>query len=353
MTIVVESELDNLIIGGDFNTNPWQRGTSFVSPVTLDYTADRFQHRFSGVQDFTVSRNIDNPSFVEAGLFDSFSLNYEVTNANAGPGAGDFTTIEQPIEGSLALPVYDTFFGISFWVKSAIAGIFCVAFQNDARTRNHIVEYTIDTPNVWQEITIQLPHESAGGTWEIGSETGLRVIFTLNAGATFQGVADTWQAGDLVATANQVNLTATLANTFRIALVRCVNGVVGTAYWMRDKGRELGLCQRYYEKSYNIDVDPGTIVDSGAIGGITAFADPNILTVSNSTKSSMRTTPTVTWYSPVTGLIDNIANLTTASDFSVASTALAGESRTGFPVTNSSITANDVIQAHYTAEAEL
>ena len=34
---------DNLIIGGDFSTNPWQRGTSFKSIGNNTYTADRFR----------------------------------------------------------------------------------------------------------------------------------------------------------------------------------------------------------------------------------------------------------------------------------------------------------------------
>ncbi len=33
----------NLIIGGDFSTNPWQRGTSFTNIANGVYTADRFQ----------------------------------------------------------------------------------------------------------------------------------------------------------------------------------------------------------------------------------------------------------------------------------------------------------------------
>ncbi len=353
MTIVVSNELDNLIIGGDFNTNPWQRGTSFVSPTTLDYTADRFQYRVSGSQDFTITKDVDNPAFSEFGLLDSFSLDAEVTTANAVPAIGDFTTIEQPIEGFMAIPVYDNPFGISFWVKSALAGVYCVAFQNAARDRNYIAEYTIASADVWQEVEIQVVHDSSGGTWEIGNLAGLRVIFTLNAGATLQGAANTWQAGDLVATVNQVNLSATLANTFRIALVRCIHGIPGTAYFMRDAGRELAFCQRYYQKSYNQGVDPTTSATVGMLSGNRAVAGTTILELQNSFQTIMRDVPTVSWYSTVTGAINNVRNVSEASDKAISSTLFAGDRSTGSPDLSVAPSANDLFEAHFTAEAEI
>lgn len=352
MTIAVESELKNLIIGGDFNANPWQRGTSFVSPTTLDYTADRFQYRASGTQRFTIAKDVDNPSIIESGLFDSFCHESTVTTANAAPGAGDFTTIEQPIEGYMSVPIYGNLFGLSFWVKSSVTGIFCVAFQNAARNRNYIVEYTIAVANTWQEVVIQATHD-ASGTWEIGNLAGLRVIFTLNAGGTFQGAADTWQAGDLVATANQVNLSSSLTNNFKIALVRCIEGIPATVYWMRDAGRTLGLCQRYYQKSYDIGITPGTINNNGLLSGWTAVTSVNLAILTESTKVTMRDAPTIEWYSPVTGASGNIANITTVSDVAISSTSFVGEGHTGYPVSGAAVTSNDEIHAHFTAEAEL
>lgn len=268
MTIAVKSELDNLIIGGDFNSNPWQRGTSFVSPTTEDYTADRFQYRVSGSQDFTITKNTDNPSKSEAGLFDSFCLQAEVTTANASPGVGDFTTIEQPIEGFLAVVTYDNPFYISFWVKSSVAGVFCAAFQNAARDVSFVHEYTISNTDTWEEITIQVTHDTFSGTWDINNLAGLRVIFTLNAGSTFQGTNDTWQSGNIIATANQTNLTATINNTFRIAMVMLKHGVATGSFPIRGRGEELRLCQRYYFKSYDNDDDPGTVTFDGSVSKV-------------------------------------------------------------------------------------
>jgi hypothetical protein len=46
---------------------------------------------------------------------------------------------------------------------------------------------------------------------------------------------------------------------FAIAQVQLEPGTVATPFEFRPYGTELALCQRYYEKSYNIDVAPGSV----------------------------------------------------------------------------------------------
>lgn len=358
MTIAVKSELENIIIGGDFNSNPWQRGTSFVSPTSEDYTADRFQYRVSGSQDFTITKNTDNPAQSLAGLFDSSCLQAEVTTANASPGVGDFTTIEQPIEGFLAVPTYDNPFYISFWVKSSVAGTYCVAFQNGARLVSYIHEYTITTPDVWEEIQVQVTHEIFGGTWEIGNQAGLRVIFTLNAGSTFQGFNDTWQPGNVFATSNQVNLTATLANTFKVALVLCKHGVAAGSFPIRGRETELNLCQRYYFKTYDNDTALGTATFAGSVAkvvegtGLTSQAHALRIIPSQ----PLRAAPTsgdITIFSSGTGTAGFIRNVSLSTDVAAIVGGILGEKNVAVRPTVTPLPANTNLNAHVTIDVEI
>ena len=353
MSLVVYNELKNLIIGGDFNVNPWQRGTTFVSPVTTDYIADRFQIRKSGVQDFTITQNTDSPTHTQSGLFDTQCMNINVTTPNAAPGATDFTTIEQPIEGYMAMPIYNNAFSIGFWAWSDVTGTYCVAFQNAARDRSYIGEYTITTPNTWERFEFLVIHDASAGTWEIDENAGVRIIFTLNAGSAFQGAADTWQTGDLVATSNQVNFSATGGNDFRIALVRCTKDSVADSYWMRDRMTQLALCQRYYQKSYNQGTPPATITGIGSILITSPFAVTTLTEIRSDFQTSMRTTPTATWYSSVTGNSGNIANLTTALDVVVSATFVLSDRLVGAPDLAVAPAVANAFSAHFTVEAEI
>lgn len=357
MTIAVKSELDNLIIGGDFNSNPWQRGTSFVSPTSGDFTADRFQYRVSGSQDFTITKNTDNPSKSEAGLFDTFCLQAEVTTANAAPGAGDFTTIEQPIEGFLAVTTYDNPFYISFWVKSSVAGVFCAAFQNAARDVSFVHEYTIALADTWEEVTIQIAHDTFSGTWEIENLAGLRVIFTLNAGSTFQGTNDIWQAGNILATSNQTNLSATLNNTFRVAFVMVKHGVATGSFPIRGRETELNLCQRYFFKSYDDGVDPGTITFDGSVSKVVEGAGltPQAHAIRFVPLQSLRATPVtadVTIISTQTGTAGFIRNISLGTDVAAQVSIFGQKSVMVRPVTTP-LPSNTHLSAQLTIDVEI
>lgn len=352
MATVATNELQNLVIGGVFHTNPWQRGATFVSPTSGDYTADRFQYRSTGAQDFTITKDADHPTKVESGAEDSDSFQAQVTTINASLGAAEFTSIEHSIEGFMAIPLYDNPFYLTFWVKSSVAGVYCVGFQNASRTTSFVSEYTIAAPNVWQEVNIQVTHDLFGGTWEIGKLAGLRLVFTLGAGANFQGTKDIWQTANVFATSNQTNLSATSSATFQLALITCTHGIIGESFYFRDAGRELAFCQRYFQKSYNVADAPGTITAAG-IAAATSFGSVDLPGLSNTNIHSMRVAPTAVWFSPVTGTADRVRNVTDTADVTIASTTGAGEGVTGYPVASGSVMANKLIEAHYTLDAEI
>lgn len=105
-----------------------------------------------------------------------------------------------------------------------------------------------------------------------GAANGLEIFFLTGA----------FTSGTLVATKAQLE-----------------KGSVATSFDYRPYGTELALCQRYYEKSYNTDVVPGTATNIGAIISFTQLNN-NFVTgggIFGKFGVTKRANPTVTAYS--------------------------------------------------------
>ena len=93
-----------------------------------------------------------------------------ITNAtNTALGSTDYAGIQTSIEG---YDFYDSFFGgvygvpfvLSFWVRSTVAGNYCVAFRNGTAARAYVTHYNIASANTWQKVYIPVP-PCGDGTW--------------------------------------------------------------------------------------------------------------------------------------------------------------------------------------------
>jgi hypothetical protein len=181
----------------------------------------------------------------------------------------------------------------------------------------------------------------------------MRVNFALVAGTLYQTTPDSWNVGNFLATSNQSNLSALDTHVFRIADVRLIKGNTNQTFFLRDRMTELALCQRYYQKSYNQGVDPGTITSVGAWTFRSGSTDTENTQLQRVLPVSMRSTPTVVWYSDVTGASGNIRNRQTSADISVSSTVDSGQASSGYPSTGASFGGQDKGSAHATLAAEL
>jgi hypothetical protein len=77
----------NLIDGGDFTTNPWQRGTSFTGITnTVTYTADRWFGIGAASSSISISQqaNVTVPGFAKALQFGRAAANADVNAINIG-----------------------------------------------------------------------------------------------------------------------------------------------------------------------------------------------------------------------------------------------------------------------------
>jgi hypothetical protein len=183
-------------------------------------------------------------------------LELDVTTADTSVAASDLGYLYQPIEG---FNTADLLIGtasaktitMSFKHKHTKTGINCCALINSASNRNYIFEYTQSVANT-EETHSETITLDTSGTW-IGATNGvgLKVFFTTFSGTSFHASAETWQAGNLLATSNQVNNMDSVSNFFRITDVQLEEGTVATELEYRNYGAELALCQRYLQSSWS------------------------------------------------------------------------------------------------------
>jgi len=233
----------NAIINGDFNI--WQRGTSFASVVDSTYTTDRFIYRKTGSMVHDISRSTDVPT--QAGRLFNYSALVDCQTADASISATKFCHLTQAVEGFNFLPLAQKSMTLSFYVKATKTGIYCVSFKNAANNRSFVAEYTINASDTWEFKTVVIAASPSAGTWDYTNGIGIAVGFTLACGSNFQTTANSWQTGDFVATANQVNACDSTSNNFRITGVQLEAGSVATPFENRTIQEELTLCQRYFE----------------------------------------------------------------------------------------------------------
>lgn len=243
----------NAIINGDFNI--WQRGTSFTSVAAAAYTADRWQYGKNGAMVHNITLSTDVPTVAQAGRLFFNSLKIDCQTVDSSIGSAEYSMLSHNIEGFNFRPLAQRAITLSFWVKATKTGTYCVSFRNGGADRSYVAEYTINASNTWEYKTITTLPSPASGTWDYTNSRGLSVDFALATGSTFQTTKDTWQTGNFLGTANQVNACDSTSNDFFITGVQLEAGSVATPFEYRTIQQELSLCQRYFE-----------ILPSGIIG---------------------------------------------------------------------------------------
>lgn len=354
----------NAIIGGDFDTNPWQRGTNFVGILDGAYSADRWKRRKTGTMVEDVTKTADVPTLGVAyknKTMDIFSVNCfqaNVTTAEAALAAADFSLYSHRIEGYNWRQFAQNPITLSFWHKHTKAGIYCVSIQNAGLVpdRSYIAEYTQAVADTWEFDSITFPASPAAGTWDYVSGIGLAVNFIRGCGATQQSAPGVWTVGNFLSSPNQVNSLDAIGNKFRIALVQLEAATIASKFEYRSFEDELMLCQRYYQKSFIASVAPAQAAGFGGealIGSYRAGAVFIVIPVNFGVPMRTSGFPVVTLYNPgaanaqvrdETGLVDcsaSVANALSNRGFYVSCTG------------NAATAVGNLLGVHWTADFEL
>lgn len=239
----------------------WQKGTSLTDvagPIGTDgwtYTRGAGVGRGTLAQETAVV-----PTVAQVGTLVRASLSLTVTTNDAAIGAADFYIIQHKVEGYYFQPIAQRTFTLSFWVRSAATGTYCVAFRNGGADRSYVAEYTISSANTWEYKTITVTASPSAGTWNYTNGTGLYVDFALAVGSDRQTTAGAWNTGNFSATANQTNFFLTNSNTFYLAAPKITPGASASRWLPLPFEVEQRRAERYYEKQYDFGTAPGTAV---------------------------------------------------------------------------------------------
>ena len=343
--------MKNRIINGAMVID--QRNAGAAVTALDSYATDRWQYEGSQTSKFTLQQNAGSVTPPTG-----FTNYYGATSSSAySLGASDFFMICQRIEG---FNIADLGWGtataqtvtISFWVRSSLTGTFGGSLRNSAANRSYPFSYTISAANTWEYKTVTIAGDTSG-TWVTNNGIGIRLVFSLGAGATFSGTAGSWSGNNFVSATGATSVVGTNGATFYITGCQLEVGSTATSFDYRPYGTELALCQRYYEKSYSTNVVPATATAFGAVI-LTVNGQPSgYLVGSRPFIVQKRLTPSVLIYS-VNGTAGTVSNGDT-NDYGAGATNQIGTNSFGLQNisgSNYSPSAN-TIYFHFTASAEL
>ena len=246
----------NKIINGAMMIDQRNAGAA-VSTGTNFYTLDRWNIIAQTSAKITVQQMNSANSAVSnyesssapTGYINSLKVS---VGASAGVtiGATDQYIIRQLIEG---YNVADLDWGLStaktvtlsFWVKSSVIGTFGGALASNGGVA-YPFTYSISSPNTWEQKSITITG-STTGTWLKDNQNGINVSFSLGVGATYSGTSGAWASTYYANATGSVKLVETNSATFYITGVQLEKGTTASSFEFRSYGKELMLCQRYYQ----------------------------------------------------------------------------------------------------------
>ena len=269
-----------------------QRNAGAAVTANEGFPVDRFKLGFGNS---TGAFSAQQTTTAPAGFINS--VKYLTTTADVSLGATEYATLFQPIEG---LNVADLAWGtasastvtLSFWCRSSVTGTFGGALRNSSGTRSYPFTFAISVIDTWEQKTITIAGDTSG-TWLTTNGVGIYLNIGMGTGTTYSGTAGAWAGANYLSATGAVNLIATLNADFYITGVQLEKGSTATSFDFRDYGRELAMCQRYYQNSFAVGNVPGTSVAVKDSVTVTAWSDGNA-PFQGMFPVPMRVSPTVT-----------------------------------------------------------
>ena len=189
---------------------------------------------------------------------------------------------------------------ISFWVRSSITGTHSGSLFNSAFNRSYPFTYTISAANTWEQKSVTVAGDTSG-TWLTTNGRGITLCFNNGSGSTYLGTAGAWAAAGYYGATGSVALNSVTGSTFYITGVQLEKGTTASSFDFRSYGQELALCQRYYAKSYDTTVVPGTASSNGIAAVSATGSAVGAVIASFGFPVEMRAAPTMTYYSSISG----------------------------------------------------
>jgi hypothetical protein len=343
--------MKNRIINGNMSIDQRNAGASMTSATNGSYSLDRWGvQNNSGASRFTLQQDAGAVT-PPAGFSDYLGI----TSTSAySVASGDACGIYQNIEGFNSIA--DLNWGtanaktvtLSFWVRSSLTGTFGGSLTNSAGNRSYVFSYTISAANTWEQKSVTIAGDTSG-TWLATNGTGIALAIGIGTGTTYSGTAGSWSGTYLLNVTGNTSVVGTNGATFYITGVQLEVGSTATSFDYRPYGTELALCQRYFQTSYQGSA-VGTATTTNAIGFWYA-ATSNYGNLVVYLRTTMRSQPTVTLYSPVTGASGKM-DVNFTGDVNANAQYLSSNAFQAY-VNNVSVAGGTNTQFHYAASIEL
>lgn len=322
----------NAIINGAMRY--WQRGLSLPASARIGYLADRWR---DVALTSTVAASRMDMGVGDLGVPSRYFKRIVVASGNA---AGAAVNHQQAIENvrtfSGKTVVYSTY------VRAAANGFISLELVQSFGTGGNpsaevsgIGAKKIAVTTGWNRVSITATLPSvAGKTLGTNGNDALVAVTWFDAGSSFDSRTQ--------ALGNQ-------SGTFDVTCCQLELGDAPTDFEIRPEATELILCQRYGEKSYDVDTQPGTGTVSGRCGGGMSVVQASIHYFNQPFKVTKRTAPAVTIYNPGSGAPGGVAD----SNGSTVSTNLGGANQNSFELNWSNASGRWGGWFHYFADAEI
>lgn len=357
-------DLRNYLING--NMDIWQRGTSLAIPSTgaATYLIDRWYTRRSiasggGV---TVARDNDAPTKAQSGFQSVYSMRFTCTST-ASLASGDFLSAGQAVEGFQAQDLIGQKATLSFWAKATYTGTFAIAvIGTGTGPQTWVSDYTINAANTWEKKSITVDFSALSGTSAFNSlenNSAFHVDFPLAvASDRTTSLKNQWisTGTSIQGSTSANNFLSSTSNQLWITQIMLTPAIVDATSIFQRAGRtiqqELAMCQRYYEKSYNLTDAPGTITNNAKywFTGVGSVARPTMFIPLRVQK---RAAVDPVFYSPATGTTAKYRNENTSTDGSIGTNAGNNGESNFLAQPSDTPGAGAACTVHWTVDAEL
>ena len=343
----------NLIINGAMNVA--QRGTSSTGVGAAGasgyHNLDRYRIAFSstaGALTMTQSAVTDLPGFANC-------MKFDCTTADTSIAAAEFFLVQQRFEGqnvqllkkgtSSAEPIT-----VSFYAKANANATYTLELADADNGRLNSQEFSVTTS--WTRVSKTFVGDTTG-TLDDDNAHSFQCNIWIHAGSTYTGgthTSNVWQTvtnqriGD-----NATSFFDSTDRTLEITGWQVEVGEVATPFEHRTFADDLALCQRYYQKSYDTTVDPGTSTNVGKLNYVIGAAANATYRFGAEFRTSMRAAPTFTVRS-TTGASGNV-RLNNGSDLSATTETPGNNAASIFITRNASL--GDFFWYHFEADAEV
>jgi hypothetical protein len=343
----------NIIINGDMSQA--QRGTSSSGNTTDVIQLDRMTVGISSSGTYTVSQDTDVPT----GQGFAKSLKIDNTSATSGGTISVYQKIEgqnlQYLKKGTANAESIT---VSFWVKSNKTGTgVCELYDND-NTRQISATYTINSADTWEKKTITFAGDTTGAL-DNDNNLSMYCFIWFDALAVLQsGTLNTsWNsvtAANRVVGAN-IDLGDSTSNYANVTGFQMEAGTSASDFEFLPYDVNLIRCQRYYQKSYDENVNPGTATTSGkrSTSGHQGSTTTGYIEGDLPYTIRMRASPTITGYDD-SGNSGKCSRLATGVDrYNNSNITFDRITNRVANIYSSSGTAANCLEVQYEANAEL